>query len=388
MAGDSSQSEQSFKMDLSYLGQDEARYVQKQMHIVLSKTNNLLNTLLQDNITPAYLHYWLYKYHGPCKQEQGTAHYIVGTYREIYEMLAKRIHYSLRHPLAVPLPALKRWLQATDEFTKERDWRNIIAHNAGVPAPYKRFDEDRMVNRRFDPRAFLEEGVPILRELKDDLELFSSWLEEEIDEYPVLEVKEPVIEPYNEQWFHTELKEEGHPEVLQLDAEQAYLKEQTEYFQEEADRIKNFCRSLGEDMSEPFRQQASAAEAKMYDVAAQKSALLKQIWTERQAVVVSSNSWSSSEYDDTYGGWDESGWHNGTTSEQTASELWDLEEADITTFDTEATEGTVSTSSLAGDIGCDAMDTIMEGGQRSWSFKKVIGRLLKAFARKIRDSSA
>jgi len=142
MAGTPSQSEQSFKMDLSYLGQDEARYVQKQMHIVLSKTKNLLNTLLRDKITPEYLYHWFYKYHGPCTKEQGIAHYLVGTYREIYETLAKRIHYSLRHPLAVPLPALKRWLQGTDEFTKECDWRNIIAHNAGVPAPYERSDED------------------------------------------------------------------------------------------------------------------------------------------------------------------------------------------------------------------------------------------------------
>ena len=235
---------------------------------------------------------------------------------------------------------------------------------------------------------FLKRVFPILKELKDDLKLFSSWLDGKIDNYPVLEVNEPVIELYNEQGFHAELKEEGHPEVLQLDAEQACLKEETEHYQEEGDRLKNFCRTLGENMSEPFRQQASAAEAKMYDVAAQKSALLKQIWIERQVVVVSSNSWSSSEHDDTYGGWDESGWDDETTSEQTSSELWDLAEMDVITLDTETTEDTVSTSSLAGDIGCDAVDTVMEGGKRSWSFRKVMGRLLKGLAGKSRDSSA
>lgn len=98
-------SKHSIKMDLAYLGQDEARYVQKQVRIVHQKTSNLLHLLTEGEITPEYLQHWLCKYHGPYTNEQGTAHYVVNTYKEIYETLANRIRHNLRHPLEVPLPA-------------------------------------------------------------------------------------------------------------------------------------------------------------------------------------------------------------------------------------------------------------------------------------------
>lgn len=261
-------------MDLAYLGQHEARYVQKQMHIVLSKTNNLLNLFLEENVTPDYLHYWLSKYHGPYTNEQGTVHYIVDTHKEIYESLANRIHHSLRRPLGVPLPALIRWLLGSDGFTKECDWRNIIAHNAGVPAPYERSDEDQIVNRGFDPARFLKEGTPILQDLKEDLELFLSWLDRDIDHYPVLEVEEPVYDPYNEQEFLRELEAQRNPHVIQLQAEQARLEKRAEFHREEAARIEDFYSTLAKDMSEELRQQAIDTETRMYDVCARQADLV------------------------------------------------------------------------------------------------------------------
>jgi hypothetical protein len=312
--------EEPIKMDLQYLGQHEARYVQKQVHIVLQKTNNLLHLFTDGQISSEYLHYWLSKYQGPYTNEQGTAHYIVNTYKEIYETLANRIRHSLRRPLGVPLPALVRWLLGSDGATRERDWRNIIAHNAGVPAPYEWCDEDKIANRRFEPKKFLEEGVPILRELKEDLEMFLGWLDSDVDDYPVLQVEERVYDAFHEQDFLAELLGEGCEDVMRLQEEEERLLKRSGYHQEEADRIENIYLVLAKDMADGLRQQASATEAKMYAVCAQKLARVKEIWNEREAAAAGSDSqWTLSE-GSSWSELDEFDWGSAEAQEDTDTE--------------------------------------------------------------------
>lgn len=288
-----------------------------------------------------------------------------------------------------------RWLLGSDGVTEERDWRNIIAHNAGVPKPYERSDEDKIVNRCFEPKRFLEEGLPILQDLKADLEQFLSWLDQDIDNYPVLEVEEPVYDAYNEHAFLTELLAEKHEDIVVFQDEEDRFQARSESCQEQADKIKQFYLDKASDMSADSCQQALATETEMYDVRARKMARVREIWEQREAAAAQAASqWTSYESEmsgaSSWADGEEFDWESAGAQTETDTELDSEDKGRWCPVDDKRERtawvvgGTVSASSLADDVGEDAEKTDVKEGKQSWSFRRVMGIALKGFETAVR----
>jgi hypothetical protein len=228
-------------LNLRYLGYDEGKYVLRQANKVLEKVCYLEKLIyLEEDITL------------PLSEEERTNDsseenkgyqyrpnlkdiIMQKLHIEIYETIVNRIGGSVKVQLNC-LPFLSKWLS---NVSGPNAWRNECAHQAGVPLPFERDENNRLYNKHFDNDAFvsfLRSSLPLLHV---DLKKFIHIIGKDIDNYPVLDNTIQLDQYAIDEIAIKEMLEDKNPEIVTLKKESDALPKN----RQACERVKRFVES-------------------------------------------------------------------------------------------------------------------------------------------------
>ncbi|KAJ4316073.1 hypothetical protein N0V94_005631 [Neodidymelliopsis sp. IMI 364377] len=213
--------DQEKKLDLRYLGYYQGKYVLRQASKVLEKVCYLEKLIYleadiklplseEEATNDSSKENKGYQYRPNLKDVIMQKLHI-----EIYETIAHRIKKSDWCPLHC-LPFLSDWMSKINGLN---DWRNECAHQAGVPLPYERDEDNRPFNKYFDNNAFLSflrNNLPLLHV---DLGKLIYIIGKDIKNYAVLDNTLQLDQYAIDEIAIEEMLEDKNPEIVALKKE-------------------------------------------------------------------------------------------------------------------------------------------------------------------------